>query len=103
MAKVVISDKKSGIAKSFKNLNYLESRVLEQKNNVEVLKKENIVKDIKTTGYAEIKLSEYLNNASFISKLPFRVKFANIVVPGYSSNNVPPIGIAIIGLNNYIL
>lgn len=32
--------------------------------------------------------------------LPFRVKFINAGIPTY---NVPPIGIAIIGYNNYIL
>jgi hypothetical protein len=36
-------------------------------------------------------------------KLPFRIKFTNIMVPGYGPNNVPPIGIAIVGVNNYIL
>lgn len=34
--------------------------------------------------------------------LPFRVRFTNIMVPGYSSG-AAPIGIAVIGLNNYIL
>lgn len=36
--------------------------------------------------------------------LPFRVKFVNIA-PGTSNpgTTVPPIGIAILGLNNYIL
>lgn len=35
--------------------------------------------------------------------LPFRVKFINIGIPSYGNFNVPPIGIAIIGFNNYIL
>ena len=35
--------------------------------------------------------------------LPFRVKFTTITVPGYGPFNVPPIGIAVIGFNNYIL
>jgi hypothetical protein len=35
--------------------------------------------------------------------LPFKVKFTNTQIPGYDSNNPPPIGIAIIGVNNYIL
>ena len=34
---------------------------------------------------------------------PFRVKFINIGVPNYNANFPPPIGIAIIGVNNYIL
>lgn len=35
--------------------------------------------------------------------LPFRISFTNIMVPAYSSTNIPPIGIAIVGVNNYIL
>ena len=35
--------------------------------------------------------------------LPFRIKFTNIGIPGYGINNPAPLGIAVIGLNNYIL
>lgn len=35
--------------------------------------------------------------------LPFRIKITNIGIDAYGPNNVPPIGIAIVGLNNYIL
>lgn len=35
--------------------------------------------------------------------LPFRVKFADIKIPGYNPNNIPGIGIQIIGYSNYIL
>jgi hypothetical protein len=35
--------------------------------------------------------------------LPFRVSFTNIGIPSYSANSPAPIGIAIVGLNNYIL
>lgn len=35
--------------------------------------------------------------------LPFRVKFTNIMVPGYGPNNIPGIGLQVIGYNNYIL
>lgn len=38
-----------------------------------------------------------------IYKIPFKIRITNITVPGYSPSNVPPIGIAIIGFNNYIL
>ena len=53
-------------------------------------------------GYAfveecKIKLSEV------IDRIPFKIRVTNITVPGYSPSNVPPIGIAIIGFNNYIL
>lgn len=36
-------------------------------------------------------------------QLPFRIKFISVQVPGYSSTNVAPIGIAVIGFSNYIL
>jgi hypothetical protein len=36
-------------------------------------------------------------------QLPFRVKFINIGIESYGPNNPPPIGIAVIGFNNYIL
>jgi hypothetical protein len=35
--------------------------------------------------------------------LPFRVKFMNIGIESYGPDNPAPIGIAVIGFNNYIL
>jgi hypothetical protein len=35
--------------------------------------------------------------------LPFRVRFTTIGVEGYGPNNVPGIGIQVIGFSNYIL
>jgi hypothetical protein len=35
--------------------------------------------------------------------LPFRIKFTNIGIESYGPGNPAPVGIAIIGLNNYIL
>jgi hypothetical protein len=35
--------------------------------------------------------------------LPFRIRFTSVQVAGYDPNNPPPVGIAIIGVNNYIL
>lgn len=35
--------------------------------------------------------------------LPFRIRFTDIKIPGYGPNNVPPIGIQVIGYSNYIL
>jgi hypothetical protein len=41
--------------------------------------------------------------ANISQVLPFRVRFNNIGVRSYTASNPAPIGIAIIGLNNYIL
>jgi hypothetical protein len=53
--------------------------------------------------YAIVNISEKKKHSSIKQVLPFRVKFINVGVPGYSQGNVPPIGIAIIGFSNYIL
>jgi hypothetical protein len=35
--------------------------------------------------------------------LPFRIRLSSVGIEGYGPNNPAPIGIAVIGLNNYIL
>ena len=35
--------------------------------------------------------------------LPFRVKFINVGIESYNEFNIAPIGIAVIGFNNYVL
>lgn len=35
--------------------------------------------------------------------IPFRIKITNVIVPGYSSTNVPGLGVQVIGFSNYIL
>jgi hypothetical protein len=42
-------------------------------------------------------------NVKVKDELPFRVRFTNIGVASYGENNVPPIGIAIVGFNNFVI
>ena len=58
---------------------------------------------IKSSDYPIVKIFQGRRTVKINEVLPFRIKFTNIMVPGYSGSNVPPIGIAVIGLNNYIL
>ena len=58
---------------------------------------------IKTTDFYTAKISYGKPKVTINSVLPFRVKFINIGIGGYGPNNPAPIGIAIIGVNNYIL
>lgn len=74
MAKAVISDRPVGKLKSIAASNSLISKILFKSGTVKVTQ-----------------------------TLPFRVKITNIGVPSYSATNAPPVGIAIIGFNNYIL
>lgn len=66
----------------------------------------------KSKRYSEIledcteRFSQVIDNpyrSMVIYDIPFRIRITNITVPGYNPSNVPPIGIAIIGFNNYIL
>jgi hypothetical protein len=63
-------------------------------NAVISLKQKQKFKSLEYKSYPIVKINKVL---------PFRVRFTNIGISGYSSNNPAPIGIAIIGLNNYIL
>lgn len=71
--------------------------------SVKILESLKRVKSIKTSNYPifNIKKSRQVTNIEPV--LPFRIKFVNIGVPAYGAGNVPPIGIAVIGINNYIL
>jgi hypothetical protein len=62
-------------------------------------------RSLKSIDYGIIKLGKkgYPQTIRINEVLPFRISFTNIMVPGYSSSDVPPIGIAIVGVNNYIL
>ena len=70
-----------------------------------------VIEDIKT-GYVKKIFTDTPGNAvirysagkvKINDFVPFRVKFTNIGIPSYGPGNVPPIGLAIIGINNYIL
>jgi hypothetical protein len=58
---------------------------------------------VKTDNYSRSSIVDNQRSVVVLDELPFRIRFTNIMVPGYGPNNVPPIGIAIVGYNNYIL
>lgn len=66
-------------------------------------KNKNKVRAINAVSYAIINVANQNRVVKVNDTLPFRVKFTNIMVPGYSKTNPPGIGIAVIGFSNYIL
>ncbi len=81
---------------------YKDSVVIDLNNKSEVLYTPafdtsitNIINGFAIVEECKNRLSEV------IDKVPFRIRVTNITVPGEA--NIPPIGIAIIGFNNYIL
>lgn len=103
MAKAVILDKLNGKLSSLKNSDYYISRITYSAYNA-VLRTVGIRSSkIQTVDYPTSTISYPKVTARPESVLPFRVKITNIMVEGYGPNNPPPIGIAVIGINNYIL
>jgi hypothetical protein len=74
MAKAVISNKTRLVARIIETADYPISKIVQGKRLVEINE-----------------------------TVPFRVRFTTITVPGYSSSNIPGIGIQVIGFSNYIL
>jgi hypothetical protein len=67
------------------------------------LKQKQKLRSLDIKDYPISKISEGRRTVKINEVLPFRIRFTNIMVPGYSASNPAPIGIAVIGLNNYIL
>jgi hypothetical protein len=68
-----------------------------------VFKKEYNVNTIDQKGYSRIRIPIRYRSTRISDFLPFRVSFQNITVEGYGPSSPAPIGIAVIGFNNYIL
>jgi hypothetical protein len=60
-------------------------------------------KTIKAFSYPITKIVKPKRISLIEEVLPFRIKFTTIGVEAYGSNNVPGIGIQVIGYSNYIL
>ncbi len=61
-----------------------------------------ITKSVKTANFFTSRLKFKFGKVKINQTLPFRIKFTNIGIQNYPGG-AAPIGIAIIGVNNYIL
>lgn len=71
--------------------------------SVKIVEFLNKVKTVKSSQYPIFSIQKTKQTTAIESVVPFRVKFINVGIPGYSLNNPAPIGIAVIGYTNYIL
>lgn len=60
-------------------------------------------KSLRTKDYAIARPSYKKVYAKVNQSLPFRISVANVTTSAYGPSNPAPIGIAVIGSNNYIL
>lgn len=80
-----------------------KARVSDKDITVKVTDASPSSKNIKATDYANARINDIKVNTLVREQLPFRVKFLNKGFSAYSPENPPPIGVAVIGFNNYIL
>lgn len=71
--------------------------------SVKIVDSPNILKTIKQFSYPILNIKKSNKSTVIEQVLPFKIQFINIGIPSYGPSNIPPIGIAIIGINNYIL
>lgn len=71
--------------------------------SVIVDKTKRSVKYVKNSNFFTSKIFYRPRTVKINQTLPFRIRFTNIGIPGYGSSGAAPIGIAIIGINNYVL
>jgi hypothetical protein len=61
------------------------------------------VNSVKSYNFSIATLRKSKRYAKVDQSLPFRIRLTNITISGYGPSSPAPIGIAIIGFNNYIL
>lgn len=71
---------------------------------IKILNIANNTKSIKQYSYGILKFKKSNQKIKIQETLPFRVKFTNIgISSNYGPGNAAPIGIAVIGVNNYVM
>ena len=83
--------------------NIFSSKVSSDNRLTKIENAKRVYRVVGSKNYAIPQITENKRNVVIKEQLPFRVRFINIGIESYGPNNPPPIGIAIIGFNNYIL
>lgn len=102
MAKAVIIDTSKSRTSTAKSTDYATSSITGESHTAKITYDAHTAKP-QTVDYSIVSLSDIIHSSTVRSVLPFYVKFTTIGIEGYGPGNVPPIGIAIVGVNNYIL
>lgn len=103
MAKAVFRDKLVGTVKKIFLADYPITELKDQSLRTRITDKTFTSNRITSKSYAIAKITNEDRFVRFQTDVPFRVKFTTIGIESYGPNNIPPIGIAVIGYSNYIL
>lgn len=99
---VIINDQKVKTKTVFLK-RFLSSKVLNNFSTVAIYNKDNADARIYEKDFSIFNVVRADRTVAINETIPFRVKFTNIGIEGYGPNNVPAIGIQVIGYSNYIL
>ena len=100
MSKTVILNKITATVKSLKEYSYGIFNAISNNEKTVIKPIQYTTKVLKETNYPVTKINFTPRQTKPTTILPFRVRFTTI---GEGREGIPPIGIAIIGYNNYIL
>jgi hypothetical protein len=71
--------------------------------SVKIVENLNKLKILKSSNYPIFEIKKSKQVTAIEDVIPFKIKFINVGIPGYGPGNAAPIGIAVIGISNYIL
>lgn len=102
MAKALIYEEPIGNIRSV-DTDKINSRVLFNERRTAVEGERTKLSSLHPTNYPISRIIDDEIKTKIEEVLPFRVRFINIGVEAYGPDNPPPIGVQVIGFNNYIL
>ena len=103
MVTVVFTDSSVRTVKSVVDAESKNFKVIPDKTSVKVIDLDHNTSKIESVNYPILKPIKSYQQTAVESVLPFRVKFTSVGIEGYTANRPAPVGIAVIGVNNYIL
>lgn len=104
MASAVITDIKTGLTGSANSKDYSIAVITNELHDSKITDIKTNTATAKTVDYILSNVLDVTRNVTAESILPFYVRFTTIGIEGgYGPSNPAPIGIAVIGTNNYIL
>jgi hypothetical protein len=103
MATVAFTDTSKTVVKEVSVADARTTKVLPDRSVTKITDIEHVAKNFEPVSHP---ISKPIFNNSIAKPeqiLPFRVRFTSMTVEGYTQSRPAPVGIAIIGVNNYIL
>jgi len=107
MAQAVISNKNSfsSTITPAPGSSYGDVEITDATPTVVITKKQSsaTIKAATAFSYGIISVTGPSPTVQISETIPYRIRFTNIGIPSYNANNIPGIGIQVIGYSNFIL